>query len=335
MSEIPRDTLSATGQSKYDARLRALHHVASVSATRYYQQHAKIAQKEFKLEETCLLTNFRLAAQAHHKETALETIAAMRRGQEISADTVKAERELNPDTGAVAYCRREKEDWPVAGGKRNFDILVHAKGTTGNFVLVEVSGASVTQQHTSHPLGDTTKLDGLAKRLLMARLLRYARIPGELAKKLAVYSQWTKSWNTYRMEGPQNVGVTWVEARFMVAFSLDDSAVAERKGKKTRLSSLSNLAKSYIDDEAVCSERSGSESDLSNLLASDADPDDEHADKDADDEPHGTAGNAPPSSVVRPSQGSSAENEITLVEQLEELTFSHLSCILPANHFSA
>ncbi|KAJ3138231.1 hypothetical protein HDU90_001193 [Geranomyces variabilis] len=271
MSEIPRDTLSATGQSKYDARLRALHHVASVSATRYYQQHAKIAQKEFKLEETCLLTNFRLAAQAHHKETALETIAAMRRGQEISADT---ERELNPDTGAVAYCRREKEDWPVAGGKRNFDILVHAKGTTGNFVLVEVSGASVTQQHTSHPLGDTTKLDGLAKRLLMARLLRYARIPGELAKKLA-------SWNTYRMEGPQNVGVTWVEARFMVAFSLDDSAVAE---------------------------------------PSDADPDDEHADKDADDEPHGTAGNAPPSSVVRPSQGSSAENEITLVEQLEELT---------------
>ncbi|KAJ3147965.1 hypothetical protein HDU89_005039 [Geranomyces variabilis] len=25
------------------------------------------------------------------------------------------ERELNPDTGAVAYRRREKEDWPVAG----------------------------------------------------------------------------------------------------------------------------------------------------------------------------------------------------------------------------
>ncbi|KAJ3173911.1 hypothetical protein HDU87_007321 [Geranomyces variabilis] len=162
--------------------------------------------------------------------------AAEMRWLEMSSTTIgeanfqPLERELNPDTGAVAYRCREKEDWPVAGGKRNFDILVHAKGTIGNFVLVEVSGAPVTQQHTSHPLGDTTKLDGQAKRLLMARLLRYARISGELAKKLAVYTIQTIS-NTltvleYRMEGPQNVGVTELLS-FAVPMSKDHHVQAK------------------------------------------------------------------------------------------------------------
>ncbi|KAJ3175329.1 hypothetical protein HDU87_006279 [Geranomyces variabilis] len=90
----------------------------------------------------------------------------------------------------------------------------------------------------------------------------------------------------------------FTEARFMTAFLLGQSAVEERKVKKTWMAAKSadepfkalphrteketrkirKLVKSYIDDEAVCSDTSGSESGLSDCLApGDDDEDDDES----------------------------------------------------------
>ncbi|KAI8817158.1 uncharacterized protein EV422DRAFT_542654 [Fimicolochytrium jonesii] len=135
------------------------------------------------------------------------------------------QREVDSQTGKVTYVSHGKERWlDGEKGGANFDVLVRARGTIGDFVLVEISGSQLTLQHTLHPLEDAEKLDVQAKLLLKGRLMRHARIPGSQAKLMQVLTiqaiGGTLTVLGYHLQAPQEVAVTELMS-FMVPMSKD------------------------------------------------------------------------------------------------------------------